>query len=274
MTSTANEETVIEETVINDAPKGVALRDEKTSTSLFTPEERAANPAYILIESALRMGATLDQTRELIALRREVQADEARKLFFAALAAFKAEVGPIFKSKTTKEIGRETSTKFTYTWASLDDIESAIGPILAKHGLSYTWDHDQDGPSVLTLCHVRHKAGHVETTKVRLSVAGSPGMSEHQKVQSTFQYGRRASLTSALGLSTTEEDPNASAASTEKISNAAVEELNDMLAETGINVARFLKYMDVASVVDVRAADVPKAKSAISTIYRQEQEKK
>ncbi len=223
-----------------------------------------------LIESTIRMGATLEQTREVILLARDMEQYDARKQFFAALAAFKAEVGPIFKNKTTKEIGRDSAAKFTYTWASLDSIETAIGPFLSKHGLSYTWDHEQEGQSVTTLCHVRHLAGHVETTKVKLGVAGSPGMSETQKVMSTMQYGRRASLTSALGLSTTEDDPNASGASTEKVSDEQVTTLNDSLQDTEISVARFLKYMGVESVVDILAADMPKAVSAIQSIYRQQ----
>src|SRR4051812_32832986 len=42
-----------------------------------------------LIETSLRMGASLEQVREMITLARDMDKDEARKLFFAALAQFK-----------------------------------------------------------------------------------------------------------------------------------------------------------------------------------------
>jgi hypothetical protein len=62
-----------------------------------------------------------------------------------------------------------------------------------------SFEHEQEGTRITTVCVVRHEAGHEQRTPVVLSLGGSPGMSEQQKVASTMENGRRFAITSALG---------------------------------------------------------------------------
>lgn len=221
------------------------------------------SPAFLL-ERALQLGATVDQLKELVALQREMRKDLARTAFFEALAAFQAECPPIMKTDTAQILDDRGGVKYTYRWAPLDEIERTIRPLLTKHGLSYTWNQKQEN-GVSTICVVRHKLGHQEETEVKLSVSGSPGMSEHQKVQSTIMYGRRASLTSALGLSTTDETTDQREERFEPITEDQATELNDMLTAQGSGVlTKFLKHFAVTKVSDLRKIDYAIAKELLT----------
>ena len=76
--------------------------------------------------------------REVLALKKELDAMEAEKAFNVAMAAFRAEC-PVVQKKTD---GAQNSAKTEVLWkyAELADIEVAIKPHLASNGLSYTWD--------------------------------------------------------------------------------------------------------------------------------------
>ncbi len=232
----------------------VAMRRPLDTGMSLTAAEKASPMA--LIETALRLGASLEQTRELIALHRDVEKHEARKLFFKALAAFQMECPPIAKTKTADITSERSGTSYAYTWAPLDEIDRTIRPIMAKYGLSYTWDQVQEGTSCVVICVVRHEAGHEERTSVKLNVGGSPGMSEQQKVASTMKNGKRFSLESALGLSTTDDIPDVED-NQEKITEDQAVVIGDLLREAKTPPSRFFKHFGVKSekVEDLKAID-------------------
>lgn len=207
-----------------------------------------------LIETALRLGASIEQTRELIAMQRDVEQYDARKQFFRAMADFQRECPPIRKTKTAAIDSARTGTNYAYTWAPLDEIDRTVRPILSKFGLSYTWDQEQTGDSCAVTCVVRHDAGHSEATTVKLKVGGSPGMSEQQKVASTMKNGKRFSVESALGLSTTDDVPDVEDNS-EKITEDQAVVIADLLAESKTPSARFFKHFGIGAVEELRAID-------------------
>lgn len=232
----------------------VALRRPIESGLSLAAAEKSSPMA--LIETALKMGASLEQTRELIALSRDVEKHEARKLFFRALAAFQMECPPIAKTKSADITSERSGSNYSYTWAPLDEIDRTVRPILSKHGLSYTWDQVQEGTACVVICVVRHEAGHEERTSVKLNVSGSPGMSEQQKVASTMKNGKRFSLESALGLSTTDDIPDVED-NQEKITEDQAVVIGDLLRDSKTPPSRFFKHFGVKSekVEDLKAID-------------------
>jgi hypothetical protein len=263
MTNPQRNEDVVDATIVDTA--GNELKT-STATAMERVERRPLDVApsslasaaqrspLDLIESTIRMGASLEQTKEVILLARDMEQYDARKQFFRALADFKAKCPPITKTKTAEIVSERAGSKYGYTWAPLDEIDRTISPILGSVGLSYTFEHEQDSGKLTTICVVRHEAGHEQRTPVVLAVGGSPGMSEQQKVASTMQNGRRFALTSALGLSTSDEVPEESGGG-QKITEDQATYIADLCAETGTPVSRVLKMLKVEKVDDVLAVD-------------------
>lgn len=260
--TTQNEE-VVDATIVD--PAGNTLKS-SAETALERVERRpmgvapgtlaqaAASSPMDLIQTALTMGASLEQTKELIALARDMEQYDAQKKFFAALAQFKAKCPPITKNRTAEIVSERVGSKYGYTWADRDEIQRTIGPTLGECGLSVSFEHEQEGTRITTVCVVRHQAGHEQRTPVVLSLGGSPGMSEQQKVASTMENGRRFAITSALGLTATEALPDETGGG-QKITEDQATYITDLCAETGTPVSRVLKMLKVEKVDDVLAVD-------------------
>lgn len=263
-----NEETIVDAAIVDQS--GAPLK-----TSLETAVSRSADAArraldapvgalaaarspLDLIETTLRMGATLEQTREVIALAREMEQYDARKAFFTALARFKAMAPPIKKNRSAEIVSERKGTEYGYTWADRDEIQKTIGPALGECGLSVSFEHEQEGTKMTTVCVVRHEGGHEQKTSVVLSLGGSPGMSEQQKVSSTMENGRRFALTSALGLTASDALPDETGGG-EKITDDQAVVITDLLTETATPPSRFLKYFKVEKVADMLAIDYESA---------------
>src|SRR5690606_33815926 len=100
---------------------------------------------------AVSQGADLEKLRTLMELKREWEADEARKAFVDAMAKFKANPPEIVKRKhvayTTKSGG-----KTEYVHATLADVCAAAIQGLAQVGISHRWDVKQDGGRLQVTC--------------------------------------------------------------------------------------------------------------------------
>ena len=70
----------------------------------------------------------------LLRVKREYEADEARKAFVAALNAFKADPPTVTKNKTV------SYERTTYRHATLDNVCDVIGEALSRHGLAHRWE--------------------------------------------------------------------------------------------------------------------------------------
>ena len=98
----------------------------------------SANSAVSIIQSAIASGADPVYLRELLAVRREWENDEARKLYSQAIADFQSRC-PII------EKGDKAHNK---QYAAMDRIWRTIRPLLDETGLSIVWtvntltDHD------------------------------------------------------------------------------------------------------------------------------------
>jgi len=151
-----------------------------------------------LIEAAISQNADIDRLEKLWELQQRYEASEARKAYNTAMAAFRAECPKIEKNKRVAFATQRGNTQYRH--ATLDHAIEVIQPILAKHGLSYSWRTEQKGSLITVTCIVTHIAGHSEST----SMFGEPDTSgtknSIQAVGSTVTYLQRYTLFSILGL--------------------------------------------------------------------------
>lgn len=227
------------------------------------PTVRAAAPSMTdLLFMAVEKGTPVAELKELVSLHEHMSQRQAVQDFAAAMAAFQAECPSIKKSSTAKFETRGGG-KMSYTFAALDEIARTVNPLLAKHGLSYTWDATVSGNTLTCTCTVRHCNGHSTTSTVTLPTDSASAMSSQQKIGSALTFARRLSLTSALGLTTTDEDldgrdvPPADAKPARDAAQYVTEEqadtINALIEDVGADRERFLKWLRVASLSDIPA---------------------
>jgi hypothetical protein len=119
-----------------------------------------------MLRIATSQGADLEKLKQLWELQKEWEANEARKVYLEAFAAFKADAVAIVKNVTVTD-GPLKGKKY----ADLFAVVSAITPALSKHGLSLSWQLTKDEPAWLEVtCTVRHMMGHSES----VSMGGPP----------------------------------------------------------------------------------------------------
>ena len=166
--------------------------------------------AGALLAQGIQQGLSVEAMERLLAMRRELQAEQARADFFAALATFQARIPAIPKN----QIARVSSQKgsYSYRYADLADIQRAIAPVLADCGLSVTFDTEQDAGGYVIVAKVHHLGGHSERTTFRVPVDGGTRMNSAQAAGSALTYGRRYALCAALGIVTAEDDDDAQGA--------------------------------------------------------------
>lgn len=179
---------------------------------------------------------------EILKMKRDWEADEARKLFTASLVAFQSEcpiIAPL--DKGAKNV-----------YAKLDRIHRETRPIRDKHGLSVTWTSctlTDDG----AMCQLRgflvHRDGHsidvaydVPVPEAIKSRDGGLVTNAAQRMVSATTYGKRAGECAVLGIVTGQDDDGAGAGPTETITPDQAIDLEQMLQDSGKNAARFFKW--------------------------------
>jgi hypothetical protein len=187
----------LEGEVLDTLPAHVA--NPQPGTAIALP----ANPYFGLIEKLLDKGTDLQRLDQLLDLQMKWEANEARKAFVAAMAAFKAE--PIVIEKAKHVSYKNKSGGLTeYDHAELADITQKVVPAMAKHGLSHRWTFRQDSSRGITVgCVITHRLGHVdEAVEMTAPPDDSGGKNTIQSIASTKTYLERYTLLAATGVAT------------------------------------------------------------------------
>lgn len=157
------------------------------------------------IGKALESGAPVETLERLLAMRNEIQAENAKRAYYESLAAFQAECPPIKKGRDVKA----KNGSVMYRYASLDDIVAQVSGLLQKHGFSYTIETKQEGGFITATTIVHHIGGHSSQSSFPVPVDVDGYMNSAQKAGSAQTYAKRYSFTNAFGLMTTDQDDDA-----------------------------------------------------------------
>lgn len=168
------------------------------------PQRRAlavATPSDLL-RIAVEQGADLDKLERLMALQERWEANNAKKAYDAAFAAFKAEAVKILKNRQVTD-GPLKNKKY----AELFAVVNAVTPALSRHGLSSSWKLTKDEKDWIEVtCSLKHSGGHTEV----VSMGGPPdaggAKNAIQARASTVSYLERYTLKAITGLSEQEDD--------------------------------------------------------------------
>lgn len=216
--------------------------------------------AFHLIQN----GADLGSVKEMLAMSRELAAEQSRQKFDAAMSAARAEITPIVRNATGHNDKK---------YADFAAIAKAVDPIISKHGLSYRFRTKQDERIHVT-CVLAHEAGHAEETTLAGPADTTGSKNAIQAIGSTLTYLQRYTLVQALGLAAAADDDGNAAGMGELISEEQARNLNELIDEVGdasvegsVELYRknFLKFMKAKTVTDIRAKEYQKAIDVINS---------
>ena len=219
-----------------------------------------------LLEIAVNQGADLDKLERLMALQERWEANEARREFVQAMAAFKSEPLDIFKRK---QIGYTTKDgEFVgYKHAELSDVASVVVPSMARHDLSHRWEVKQEGGRIIVTCIVTHKRGHSEAVTLDGAPDNSGKKNAIQQVASTVTYLQRYTLLLATGLAAKDQTDDDGQGGV--ISDQQAMTIETLIKDTKADRLRFLKFMGASNVDSIPANQYDRAINALRSKARQ-----
>jgi len=229
--------------------------------------EMGSNPAD-LIKLAVTGGADLEKLSTLLDIQERWEANQAKKAYVVAMAAFKANPPEISKDKTVNY----GEGKASYKHASLANITDKINSALSEHGLSAAWQTQQNGAVSIT-CKITHKLGHSEETTLSAGADTSGNKNSIQAIGSTITYLQRYTLLCLTGLAAGDmDDDGRSSEPADYIDEKQLSQIRDYVDDEskGINKGGFLKYMGIESIDKMPKADYAKAMA----MFKQRDEQK
>jgi hypothetical protein len=158
-----------------------------------------------LLRMAVESNADLDRLDKLMALQIKWEADQARKAYVAAMAAFKATPLTIYKDKHVYFENRDGGAT-EYDHATIGNVTATICAALAKHGFSHRWDTKQESGQITVTCVITHELGHSEATALTALPDQSGKKNPIQSIASAVTYLQRYTLLAATGMATTDQE--------------------------------------------------------------------
>jgi hypothetical protein len=193
---------------------------------------------------ALDPNASIEKLERMLDMEQRIQAQRAKAEHADAKASAMAQM-PAIPMSGKGHNGRP--------YATLKDIVSVTRPVLARHGLSLTWDTRIDGPTITVTAILTHRNGHEERVSLPLPSDNSGSKNPVQAYGSTQTYGQRYTAQSILGLALGEdtEDDGAAAAARQTISAEQASALAELMERAGGDQSKFLAFFKVATIADL-----------------------
>jgi len=227
----------------------------ETAAILSVIERAASNP-----------DVDLDKLERLLEMRERVEAQQARKAYYAAMATMRPEL-PSIRKDGVIDIGRGKPISF----AKWEDINDAIVPVLGSFGFSIFFNTDVLDGRVRVTCKVAHELGHYEETTLTLPADTSGSKNAVQSIGSSVSYGKRYTASALLNLTSRDggpdrDDDGMAGGAAPLISSEQVHALKELIAKIGKPDAEttFCRYFGIETIFDLPAAQFARAKTALA----------
>lgn len=232
------------------------MMDVSLIPSHLTPEQ--------LIYIAIQKGIPAESLEKLVTLQERMDATRGIKAFNAALVRFK-ELCPAIKKNKTANI-KSDGGGYSFTYAEIDQIALTADPFLQECGFSYMWDQTATQNSVTEICILMHEGGHQRQSSFTVPTENKSGATPQQKFGGASTFAQRRAFAAVLGLVTTEKDFNRKDVDPTTITEDQVIVIEDLIREKRMDDAakgRFLAYMKVGKIAEIRAVEYDKAVTSI-----------
>jgi hypothetical protein len=169
-------------------------------------DEQPAVTPMELMQLALQKGVDINQLEKLMDLQMRWEANEAKKAFQEAMAAFKSELPIILKNRIADFESKRTGGQVSYEWADLGNVCEKLIPALSKHGITHNWRTEQKDGKVRVTC-ILSKGIHSEDRSTLEAAPDDSGTKNPiQAMASTVSYLERYTFTAACGVAVKGQD--------------------------------------------------------------------
>lgn len=208
-----------------------------------------------LIAQAIEKNISVESMEKLLAMRREIRAEQAKEAYDRSMAAFQSDCPVIEK---TKSVLNSKDKTVRYKYAPIESIVTQVKDLLKEHGFSYAITTKTNG--VLTVfCRVTHEMGHSETSEFSVPMNPDAYMTDQQKAGAALTFAKRYAFCNAFGILTGDEDTDARPEEKNQIADHKVEMITakqiTMIHSTapkkGISIDRIKEHNKVESIKDL-----------------------
>ena len=225
------------------------------------------NSPAALMQMALTKGMDLDKLEKLLEIQQKWEANEAKKEYFVAVAAFKENPPQVLKDKENSQFSK-SGKKAMYV--SLGNLVKTVNPALGAHGLSASWEIGQAGKTIKVTCKLSHRNGHSESVTMTAPPDTSGGNAKNpiQQIKSTITYLKSVTFESVTGIAATEEgnlddDGNSAGDKNTFISKEREKTLTALIKAKEVDSGKFLKFMGVETLAKIPDGNFNKALQAL-----------
>lgn len=193
------------------ASKAVATKGATQGQQVATMDGNAAVSQMIEVIERVAMNPDVDviKMEKLLDMQERILDRQAQQEFDVAMANMQPHLPVVEKRGIIyNKDGKTIRSKY----AKFEDINKAVKPILCDYGFSMTFSVQQEGNEIAVTGILSHKAGHRETTSIKLGPDVSGNKNAVQAVASSVSYGKRYVMSALLNLIFDEEDDDAETA--------------------------------------------------------------
>lgn len=229
---------------------------EPRNVAEFQPPDTAR-----MMEIAISQGeAGVAALERLVAMRERERDYQAEVMFNAAMRAAQSEMGRVSAN------AHNPQTRSNY--ATYDKLDRALRSIYTRHGFSLSFDTGKVEDDTLPVrCFVSHEMGHTREYSIPMDCSGKGAkggdvMTKTHARGSAASYGMRYLLKLIFNVAIGEDDDDgagAGPAEEEVITEEQAATLRDLAEEVGADMPKFLKWLGVEKVTEIKASRYRKA---------------
>jgi hypothetical protein len=226
------------------------------------PTSNRAPTSLDILDAAVRGGVTSENVavvKEIIAMRREEVAFEARAKFNRAFFELKKEIAGMdfYADKSAKN----NSGVVAYTYCSEKELASKLDPVLLKHGFTMLFGQRDDAGKTAAIITLVHQDGHEDTREYSVRSGSTNAMKDATAADTGATTSAwRHLVMKMFGLKSRiqeGDDPRNLGETNKKVTPEQAGELEHQVKMLNRNVAAFLKLAGAATFGEIPAANFP-----------------
>lgn len=186
------------------------MAEKEKGLTVSKPEDM--NP-MTLMQQAMSQNLSPETMGKFMDLYDRWEIKKGKKAYDTAMSEFQKDCPIILKEKGVKN--KDGSSRYKY--APLEQIVKQVGPIIAKHGFSYsvetqtTMNTEGKVIGLIATVKITHAEGHSQDSSFFAPLDPDAFMSAPQKFGSALTYAKRYAFCNAFGILTADPDTDGNA---------------------------------------------------------------
>jgi len=210
-----------------------------TRDNLPASQQAEVTP-MVMMQMAINEGSDMATMERLWALNEKVEAANARKAFFQALASFKQSPPQVIKDMLNKQYGSD--------YVSIGNMVTTASEVMGEFGLTHSWSFGEgEKGEIICTCVMSHALGHQESVTIPGPIDESGKKNPLQGRKSTRTYLKLETFEAVTGMVSVsgnlDDDGNANNVPVELITEDQINALHSKIKEHELDMKAFLQWM-------------------------------